>query len=338
MSFLANPIANISGGIHDLGKSTLGRMAETAALVYFMGPAGLNLTAPGALLAEASTAGLAGLAGGATSLLNGGSLMDAVKSGGMAYLGGKGFEAMGGATPVGSSGGPPVAEGTFTPVSSIEKGFGDTFVPKAFAGSAVPTPQFIDASDTFANPIGANLSQNTATPLQAPIESASVQAPVGNTPASEYTGGFRGTVPNAKDVFGSNIGSGMGVNPSNYVSQAVTNTTPTSFFGGLKDKFMALPGYQQAGIGAAGLLALKGMAKNNTVTKPTDNRKIKYYGGNPYSGAGFLRETPVLAASGGIVALANGGVAHYEDGGPIFVPDSSLDEGGISLYPSQLAT
>jgi hypothetical protein len=37
MSFLANPIANISGGIHDLGKSSLGRMAEAAALMYFTG-------------------------------------------------------------------------------------------------------------------------------------------------------------------------------------------------------------------------------------------------------------------------------------------------------------
>jgi hypothetical protein len=313
--------------------------------MYFTGDPEGFLATDGVSLAGqmgvTSTAGLAGLAGGATTLLNGGSLMDAVKSGGMMYLGTQGIEALGGATPVGSSGGAPVAEGTFTPVSSIEKGFGDTFVPKAFAGSAVPTPQFIDASDTFANPIGANLSQNTATPLQAPIESASVQAPVGNTPASEYTGGFRGTVPNAKDVFGSNIGSGMGVNPSNYVSQAVTNTTPTSFFGGLKDKFMALPGYQQAGIGAAGLLALKGMAKNNTVAKPPDNRKIKYYGGNPYSGAGFMRETPALAASGGIVALANGGdVKGFagNDGSAVFVSNGDNEGGGVYLTPSQMAS
>jgi hypothetical protein len=36
--------------------------------------------------------------------------------------------------------------------------------------------------------------------------------------------------------------------------------------------------------------------------------------------------------------MAKGGVAHFEDGGPVWVPDSSLDEGGVSLYPSQLAT
>ena len=233
--------------------------------------------------------------------------MDAVKSGGMAYLGGKGFEAMGGGTPVGSSGGAPVAEGTFTPASSIGKGFGpDALVPSSVANLTSATPQFIDASDTLANPIGSNL-QTTATPLQASVE-APIQTP--NAPTSEYTGGFKGTVPTAQNTFGSNIGSGIGA-PSAYVNQAVANTTPTSWMQAAKNWAVENPYYAGAA-GVAGLMALKGAAKNNSVTKAPDNRRVKFFGGNPYSGAGAMYERPVLAATGGIVALSGGG--RTEDG------------------------
>ena len=43
MSFLADPIGNISGAIHDVGKSSIGQIAETAALAYFLGPAGRRI-------------------------------------------------------------------------------------------------------------------------------------------------------------------------------------------------------------------------------------------------------------------------------------------------------
>jgi len=54
----------------------------------------------------------------------------------------------------------------------------------------------------------------------------------------------------------------------------------------------------------------------------------------------YANMQPAVNLNSGIGAahMANGGVAHYENGGPIWIPDSSLDEGGISLYPSQLAT
>ena len=162
MSFFADPIGNISGGIHDLGKSTLGKMAETAALTYFLGPLALE----GGALAGMSTAGLAGLAGGTVSLLNGGNLMDAVKSGAMAYGAGS---LMGGDASAGSPSNVPVAEGNPIPASSVEKGFGpDALVPKNVANLTSATPQFFDASDTLANPVGSNLA--TATPMQAPIQ------------------------------------------------------------------------------------------------------------------------------------------------------------------------
>jgi len=345
MSFLANPIGNISGGIHDLGKSTLGRMAETAALVYFMGPAGLQLTSAGGALAGMSTAGLAGLAGGATSLLNGGSIMDAVKSGAMAYgagslMGGEsGIDAENG--PAARGGAPVVDKSTLGELAKAEA-TNASVLPQNIANLASPisaasNPYFEDINRV--NDLG-NYSQTTATPLQAPIESAPVQA-LAQAPAAEYTGGFRGLVPNAQSTFGSNIGSSISNVPSAYANQAVANTTPTSFFGGLKDKFMALEPYQQAGIGAAGLLALKGMAKNNTVAKAPDNRRLKFYGGNPYSGAGAMYETPTLAANGGIVALANGGgVKGFagNDGSAVFVSNGDNEGGGVYLTPSQMAS
>ena len=75
MSFLADPIGNISGAIHDVGKSSIGQMAEAAALTYFLGPAGAEFSIPTA----------AGLAGGITNLLNGGNIGSALTAGAMGY-------------------------------------------------------------------------------------------------------------------------------------------------------------------------------------------------------------------------------------------------------------
>ena len=306
MSFFQDPIGNISGGIHDLGKSTLGKMAETAALAYFMGPLALE----GGALAGMSTAGLAGLAGGTVSLLNGGNLMDAVKSGGMAYLGGKGFEAMGGGTP---TGGANYDINLTNPAAisnpSVE---GATSVTSNVAGSAVATPQWSGLPPD----LQAIEPQATATPLQAQVEGAPVSnAPVSGAPAEQSLQQQANDLQKAIDY--SNNPTALPKPPTEYqYAGAGVKPASTGIFSGLKDKFMGLEPWQQAGVGAAGLMALKGMAKNNSVAKAPDNRKIKYYGGNPYSGASFMREAPVLAATGGIVALANGGTTQrYDDGG-----------------------
>jgi hypothetical protein len=101
-----------------------------------------------------------------------------------------------------------------------------------------------------------------------------------------------------------------------------------------------------------------------TVTQPG---RITPYGFDPYTGT-YTAASPYetvakKAADGGLMnlaynnssggmfdftkdgsnepvvrSMARGGVAHYEDGGPVFVADSSMDEGGIYLNPSQLAT
>jgi hypothetical protein len=315
-------------------------MAEAAALMYFTGDPEGFLATDGVSLAGqmgvTSTAGLAGLAGGATTLLNGGSLMDAVKSGGMMYLGTQGIEALGGSVPTGNT--PDV--NFDTPARALSGAENASLVPKNVSQFTVPT----SITDTELGQAGLDRAYTT-TPLQAPV------APVDQF-AAQNNGLINGTYGQTPTLSGVNTGYGFDNNSTGYIGEnsyreglaagkgalgSSSSGPSTGFFSGLKNKFMALPGYQQAGIGAAGLLALKGMAKNNTVTKPTDNRKIKYYGGNPYSGAGFMRETPVLAASGGIVALANGGdVQKFPDGGPVFVSDGSGE--GVYMTPSQMAS
>ena len=65
----SNALNGISNAVHDAGKSSIGQMAEAAALAYFLGPAG-GLGAEGAGL-MGSTAAM-GVGGGLTTLLNGG--------------------------------------------------------------------------------------------------------------------------------------------------------------------------------------------------------------------------------------------------------------------------
>ena len=107
MSFLADPIGNISGAIHDVGKSSIGKMAEAAALAYFLGPAGEGLMGADTAL---------GVGGGLTTLLNGGSLQDSLKNGVMAYGIG---QLTGAGQAIGDTaipGGAPVVTGIPTPV------------------------------------------------------------------------------------------------------------------------------------------------------------------------------------------------------------------------------
>ena len=71
----SNALNGLSDAIHSAGKSSLGQLAETAALTYFLGPAGAELSIPTA----------AGLAGGITNLVNGGNIGSALTAGAMSY-------------------------------------------------------------------------------------------------------------------------------------------------------------------------------------------------------------------------------------------------------------
>ena len=71
----SNALNGISNAVHDVGKSSIGQMAEAAALTYFLGPAGAEFSIPTA----------AGLAGGITNLLNGGNIGSALTAGAMGW-------------------------------------------------------------------------------------------------------------------------------------------------------------------------------------------------------------------------------------------------------------
>ena len=132
MSFLADPIGNISGAIHDVGKSSIGQMAEAAALAYFLGPAGEGLMGADTAL---------GVSGGLTTLLNGGSLQDSLKNGVMAYGIGQltGVGDTIGATSI--PGGAPVVEGIPTPVGGQFSAVPDASLTNAVTDPLAPSVQ-----------------------------------------------------------------------------------------------------------------------------------------------------------------------------------------------------
>jgi len=361
MSFLANPIANISGGIHDLGKSQLGRMAEAAALMYFTGdPEGFLASGGNSLAANMglSAAQTAGIAMGAVTTLGTGSLEQGLKaglmSGGLYGLTGPssidGLQ-FGGQAGVGSA----IPEAIAAPITKAAE-LGVSNVPNNVLESAVQNAVTPNVSSMYngTNMLDASLSE-TATPLQNAVNptndlQASVQAPVANatapingaTPNSMYS-----VVPQAPATssglglnpgLGASPSAGLNPTPSNYFASTPPPSASPGFFQTVKNWAIDHPYYAGAA-GVAGLAALKAAAKPNTVGKLPDNRRLKFYGGNPYSGAGAMYETPALAASGGIVALANGGdVKKYPDGGPVFVSAGGNEGEGVYMTPSQMAS
>ena len=269
MSFLADPIGNISGAIHDVGKSTIGKMAETAALAYFLGPAGAGLLG--------STAAL-GVGGGLTTLLNGGNLQDSLKNGllsaGIGSLTGVGDTI--GATAI--PGGAPVGEGAFTPVEaplpqSAGIGAGEEIIPN--------TPQTPPVNS--APPVPEAVSQQVSNLSKTPL-----------------------TDPNAGRAFYDQLGpDGKPLSVTKSLLQSYGNAgLPTQL--GI------------AALAAAGLKAATAPQKLNAPNMP-DTRYVKYYNYAPMGGYSYQGQTPALkAATGGIVALAQGGgVHHYDDGGNV---------------------
>ena len=225
----------------------------------------------------------------------------------------------GGQAGVGSA----IPEAIAAPITKAAE-LGVSNVPNNVLESAVQNAVTPNVSSMYngTNMLDASLSE-TATPLQNAVNptndlQASAQTPVANatapingaTPNSMYS-----VVPQAPATssglglnpgLGASPSAGLNPTPSNYFASTPPPSASPGFFQTVKNWAIDHPYYAGAA-GVAGLAALKAAAKPNTVGKLPDNRKIKYYGGNPYSGASFMRETPVLAASGGIVALAQGG-------------------------------
>jgi hypothetical protein len=279
MSFLADPIGNISGAIHDVGKSSIGKMAEAAAIAYFLGPAGEGLM-------EANTA--LGVGGGLTTLLNGGSLQDSLKSGVMAYGIG---QLTGAGQAIGDTaipGGAPVGDGVPTPVGGQYSSVADASLQNA----VTPTPSDL--------PVAPPVNSAPVTPVPG------VNAPPAPPPID----------PNAGRAFYDQLGpDGKPLSVTKSLLQSYGNAgLPTQL--GI------------AALAAAGLKAATAPQKLNAPNMP-DTRYVKYYNYAPMGGYSYQGQTPALkAATGGIVALAQGGgVHHYDDGGNVAAATSGYTPG-----------
>ena len=319
MSFLADPIGNISGALHKVDKSPLGKALEGAALMAvapeLMGTMG-GYFGGGAALGSALTVG--GIAG-----LSSGNLAQGLMAGLSAY---GGASLVGPTTPI-SANPAPVEDaasrmmqvGSQAPVTP-----GATIVPTNVSQFTVPS----GISETELGQAGLDRAYSTLP-----------ETPPTNTPMPDVQGnaaqGLR---------YGPNTTMGtMPVNapPSGIEQLAKGAGDKTTMWQDVKNWAKNASPLELAGAGAAGLYGLKALTTPQKLNMPkqANTQNYRYYSYSPQTGYTGQGITPVTGATGGIVALANGGgVKHYEDGGPIWIPDSSLDEGGISLYPSQLAT
>ena len=334
MSFFKDPFGNISGGIHDLGKgianatkNPLVDMAAAAALDYFTGGAAGMLGEAGAM---GSVTGL-GAAGNAALLTGGiaGLASGNLAQGFMAGVAGWGGASAGESLGMGGYGSAPVtAPGT--PVAGTP--VGNTVAETVKAGTGAGTLATNNVAEYINAPGGLD------EPL---VNSVAPTAPATATPMPEAPASPYSVTPSAPTA---PLGSGEGLKLAANTPLGTSGLTAgapisTSGLGSLaKDpslwtQFKALPWYAQAGIGAAGVAGLKAMAKPQplNVPKQANTQFIRNYNYNPFGG--YSGQGVVPAATGGLVALAEGGIAHF-DGSEGSVVTS--DSGYTSYTPEQI--
>jgi len=298
MSFFSNPIANISGGIHDLGKgianatkNPLVDMAAAAALDYFVPGLG---EAAGLGMSNAATAGL--ITGGIAGLSSGN-----LAQGLMAGMAGYGGASLG-------EGLAANAANTANTANELSAGYSGTGNP--MASNAVETTKALGESGTLApSSVAGDLSPNPAQGLRPSFAPAATDSAysVASKPLTPMAGPLSG----AADVAGK-----------------------TSLW----QDFKALPWYEQAGIGAAGIMGLKAMAKPQALNAPKgpNTQFIRYSSYSPMGGYRSQGMEPA-AATGGLVALAHGGIAHYDDGGDVAAAAPAAPAAPAAITASDVA-
>ena len=307
MSFLSDPIGNISGGLSSLGhtiaNNPIADMAlAAAAMAYGIPP---ELTIPGLGSAGTVAAGIGGI-----SALTTGNLGKGLQAGLAAYGGASAYQDLIGTT---VPGGAPVETHVPTNVENI---------PGSPSYSASPvTP----GGGYNYMPAGANASNYNFESGQPIIDNPATAGQVANNPLSANT-----KTP---------------VQSASLWQQYKDATLPT-----------------QLGIGALAMAGLKAAATPQKLNAPAASPSQivkKIY--NPYTGqmtttgiycaaqynANQPVSAPVYGATGGLVALANGGAVHgyrsYADGGVpeggyiagnghLLVPDGGADENGNPTY------
>jgi len=239
-----------------------------------------------------STAAAAGLTSGALTGLATGSLSQGLMTGlgtwGLASLPGASTEGGGGTGDTtyqirnasGTSMDPAVSQfASPAPEPSLDTGRGyeiSEYVPRETTTQLPQSaPQSTPQSNNEPSGITGTQEFNQAAVQRAPVKFDNV--------SNIFTGGQAGTTDAMQGGLSPNPPAGL--NPAGTATTVKPNINPDTgkpftMFESVK-KFAVANPLTSAGIGAAGLMALKGAAKSNTVTKAPDNRKIKYYGGNP---------------------------------------------------------
>jgi len=345
----SNAFNGISNAIHDVGKSSIGQMAEAAALAYFMGPSGLELGGAGD--AGLSFATRAGLAGGITNLLNGGNIGSALQAGAMGY-GLAGLSEIGETNPnaanveikdlstespavqaANASGvnatsnvtnlevpNQPQIQPTAEQMAANNNLFNQPQIQptmdQAAANMPPPPPgsaQYMNAEAANPapyNPAPSNVSPPAATPGQ--------MALADNTQYANAVNPLKAAPQPSGNIFSKAYD--YLTTPGTAADAAKTAAGKTSLYQDFKD----LSPLAQAGLGLGAVSLLKSGQKQAGVNVPTYRGKLALFGGNPYSGPSNMYQ--VSAATGGLVALAKGGavkgyaagdvVGYYEDGTP----------------------
>jgi len=288
MSFFSNPIANISGGIHDLGKgianatkNPLVDMAAAAALDYFTGGAGELVGSGGLFDAGLGAAGNAALVTGGIAGLASGNLAQGLMAGMAGY------------------GGASLGEGL---------------------GMGNYSTNALNSANT-ANELSAGY-QGTGNPMGGPTPAQPVNAPA-NVAGDLSPNAAPQISPNASSGTGLKMPTGYTA-PTTTLPSLSTEVPKQSPFSQLTSWFGKQDLPTQLALGAAGVYGLKSLATPQKLNAPNapDTRFVKYYSYNPMGGYGYQGQTPAVqaasAATGGLVALAKGGgVHHYDDGGSV---------------------
>ena len=290
MSFLADPIGNISGALHKVDKSPLGKALEGAALMAvapeLMGTMG-GYFGGGAALGSALTVG--GIAG-----LSSGNLAQGLMAGLSAY---GGASLMG--EPVPAGGPAPVESRTF-PIDAIKTATeaGGTVTPSSVSQFTVPS----NISPTELGQAGLDRTYDVSSLTNAtttPMPTTGIQ----NLDAASYDKlwGPGGTELGAKTITPTDVMNTSGITGKAQAAWDLAKANPKTA--------MAL----------AGLAALPMLTKQQGVNVPKqpNTHFVRNYNYNPFGGYSGQGVMPT-AATGGLVALADGGVAHFDDGGPTY--------------------
>jgi hypothetical protein len=284
MSFFADPLGNISGAVHDVGKgisnltkNPLVDMAAAAALDYFTGGAAGVLGETGAMgsITGLGAAGNAALLTGGIAGLASGNLAQGLMAGLAGYTGARAGESLG----MGGYGTTPTAAPTTTP-----------------APSATPTgPTPTNPVNAPANVAG-DLAPNPAQGLKPNFTPTAADSPYSIAPK---------TVTQMPDLTG-----------------ATAKTSLWQDFKALPTWEQAAIGVGGIGLLKAAAQPQKLNAPTQPNTQFIRSYNYSPFGG--YSFQGSTPAVGGGMAPGGLVALASGGgVHHYDDGGDVVTADSN---------------